>query len=323
MSRTLVTGANGQVGSDLIRALRRREGARQVVGLDVAPPRSTNASDAAAHVTADVRDRAALEAAVREHDIGTVYHLASLLSASGEHDPDAAWSVNMNGLKHVLDLARAHGLKVFWPSTIAVFGPATPKDAAPQEAKLDPRTMYGVTKVSGELLCRYYHEKYGVDVRSLRYPGLVSYTAPPGGGTTDYAVDIFHAAVEERPYTCFLRADTRLPMMYMPDAVEAALRLMDAPAEQIGVRTSYNVAAMSFRADLLADAIADRMPDFECTFAPDDARQQIADAWPRSLDDRAARADWGWQPAFGLEAMVEDMLSKLAAAQPEGKMIGG
>ena len=316
MARILITGANGQVGSDLCAALRPQGHAAHLVTLDVQPARPSlggaAASEPPPHVVADVRDRGALERVIVEHDVGTVYHLASLLSVNGERAPDRAWSVNMEGLKHVLDLARERGLKVFWPSSIAVFGPSTPKDPAPQTSPLDPRTMYGVTKVSGELLCQYYHEKYGVDVRSLRYPGLIGHTAPPGGGTTDYAVDIFRAAAAGAPYTCFVRPGTRLPMMYMPDAARATLALMAADAERLTVRTSYNVAALSFTAGALADAIAARVPGFRCRFEPD-ARQAIADAWPHTIDDTLARTDWDWQPAFGLEAMVEDMLSKLRA----------
>ena len=328
MARLLITGANGQVGSDLHAALRRQDRAAYLVTLDVQsarPPLGGGAGSHTPHVTADVRDRGALERIVTEHDVDTVYHLASLLSVSGERAPDRAWSVNVEGLKNVLDLAREYDLKVFWPSSIAVFGPSTPKNPAPQTPPLDPRTMYGVTKVSGELLCQYYHEKYGVDVRSLRYPGLISHMAPPGGGTTDYAVEIFRAAAAGEPYTCFVRPGTRLPMMYMPDAARATLALMAADAERLTVRTSYNVAALSFTAEALADAIAARVPGFRCRFAPD-TRQAIADSWPHAVDDAPARTDWDWQPAFGLEAIVEDMLEKLretAASQPEGRTVGG
>ncbi len=310
MQRILVTGAGGQIGSELVDTLRRRHGAEQIVRTDIRP-----AGDGAAggpQECLDVRDGDALRALVERYDVGTVYHLASLLSAAGEDAPDRTWDVNMTGLKHVLDLARAFDLKVFWPSSIAVFGPATPKKEAPQQAVLDPRTMYGITKVSGELLCRYYHEKHGVDVRSLRYPGLISYKTPPGGGTTDYAVEIFYAAAAGEAYTCFVRPETRLPMMYMPDALQAALTLMDAPVEHVTVRTSYNVGALSFTAEALADALAARVPGFTCRFKPDD-RQAIADAWPEAVDDAPARTDWDWHPCYGLEAMVEAMLAHLRA----------
>lgn len=308
MQRLLVTGASGQIGSDLIDELRRRHGAEAVIGADLAPPASPEIDGPHEHL--DVRDRKALEATLEEHQVKTIYHLASLLSASGEKVPDRAWEVNIEGLKNVLDLARERDLRVFWPSSIAVFGPATPKEQAPQETVLDPSTMYGVTKVSGELLCRYYHRKHGVDVRSLRYPGLISYKTPPGGGTTDYAVEMFYAAAESRSYTCFVGPETRLPMMYMPDAIEAALTLMAADPDRISVRTSYNIASMSFSAEELARALEARVPDFSCRFAPDE-RQEIADSWPRSVDDTPAREDWGWQPAYDLERMTDEMLEKL------------
>ncbi len=311
MNRILVTGANGQIGSDLVRMLRREHGTDRVVALDLQPPPGANgAADGCRYETVDVRDRAALDRVVRTHEVGTVYHLASLLSASGERHPDRTWDVNVNGLKHVLDLARTHQLKVFWPSSIAVFGPDAPKERTPQETILNPDTMYGVTKRSGELLCRYYHKRFGVDVRSLRYPGLISYTAPPGGGTTDYAVDMLAAAVRGDAYTCFLRPDTRLPMMYMPDALRAVRTLMAADPDALSVRTSYNVAAFSFSAEELAAAIHARCPGFEVAYEPDE-RQAIAETWPSSVDDTTARTDWGWTPTFDLGAMVEDMLEHL------------
>jgi nucleoside-diphosphate-sugar epimerase len=309
MKRILVTGSNGQIGSDLVRTLRRRHGTDRVVALDVEPPAIVNGAAARTEV-ADVRDADALARVVHEHEIGAVYHLASLLSASGERKPDRAWDVNVNGLKHVLDLAREHALRVFWPSSIAVFGPDTPKTETPQETILTPDTMYGVTKRSGELLCRYYHRRYGVDVRSVRYPGLISYLTPPGGGTTDYAVDMLQAAERGEPYTCFLRPDTRLPMMYMPDALQAIHDLMAADADALSVRTSYNVTAFSFSAEELADAIRAHCPSFTVEYAPDE-RQQIADSWPASIDDTTARADWDWAPSFDLDAMVADMLEHL------------
>lgn len=318
MKRTLVTGANGQIGSDLVRALCRAHGADRVVALDLQPPPTSNGTTDKWHIeVADVCDRAALARIIREYEVGTIYHLASLLSAAGEQQPDRTWTVNVNGLKHVLDEAREHNLRVFWPSSIAVFGPDTPKEDTPQETILNPDTMYGVTKRSGELLCRYYHKRFGVDVRSLRYPGLISYAAPPGGGTTDYAVDMLVAAARGKSYTCFLRPDTRLPMMYMPDALRAACALMAADAEALSVRTSYNVAAFSFSAEELAAAIRMHCPDFEVTYEPD-ARQAIADSWPSSIDDTPARTDWNWTPEFDLDAMVEDMLEHLRESREEG-----
>lgn len=305
----LITGANGQVGSELVSALSEGFGAKHVVASDLQDGPDRNG--AVVYEQLDVRDASALRRIVEGYDVGVVYHLASLLSVTGEQDPDRAWEVNMDGLKHVLDLARQRDMQVFWPSSIAVFGPATPKERAPQDTILDPRTIYGITKVSGELLCRYYFERYGVDVRSLRYPGLISHTAPPGGGTTDYAVEIFHAATAGSDYECFVGPETRLPMMYMPDAVRAALELMDVPNGRINVRTSYNVGALSFTADEIAQAIRRRVPDFEVRFRPD-RRQQIADSWPQSVDDSRAREEWGWRHEYDLIALVDDMLEHLS-----------
>jgi nucleoside-diphosphate-sugar epimerase len=334
MKRVLVTGANGQIGSELVQVLREREGIETVVGADLEPPAERLSSNGAPaesgphghpHEVLDVRNRPALRQVMRAHSIDTVFHLASLLSATGEQAPDRAWDVNMAGLKHVLDLARdfeeedgpsvraPRSVRVFWPSSIAAFGPAT-GSPAPQAAVLDPQTMYGVTKVSGELLCRYYHRKHGVDVRSVRYPGLVSHAAPPGGGTTDYAPEMCRAAAEDRAYTCFVEPQTRLPMMYMPDALDAALDLMDAPSDVLSVRTSYNVGALSFPAAELADVLAARAgPAFDCRFDPDPGRQAIADSWPADVDDQSARDDWGWQPRYDLDATVDDMLEHLRA----------
>lgn len=306
-SRILVTGACGQIGSDLVRALRDRHGPDAVIATDLkaddSPP------DGAPYAQLDVRDGERLNTLLDRYEVGTVYHLASLLSARGEQDPDLAWQVNVEGLRHVLNAARERGLKIFWPSSIAVFGPTTPRHA-PQHTILEPTTMYGTTKVSGELLCQYYALKHGVDVRSLRYPGLISYSAPPGGGTTDYAVEIFHALLQDGTYTSFLKPETRLPMMYMPDALSATLGLMDAPAESIRVRTSYNVTAFSFSAEELAATLRKRFPTFEVDYAPD-FRQAIADSWPASVDDKAARTDWDWNPQYDLEAMVDDMIRHL------------
>jgi nucleoside-diphosphate-sugar epimerase len=322
MSRTLVTGANGQIGSELVDMLRTRHGGGQVVGLDLQSPAVGNGRAAEGpFVTADVRDRAALAEVVDEYEVDTVYHLASLLSATGEQHPDRTWDVNTGGLKHVLDLAREHDLQVFWPSSIAVFGPSTPKENTPQQTVLDPTTMYGVTKRSGELLCRYYHRRFGVDVRSLRYPGLISYKTAPGGGTTDYAVDMYRRAAAGADYTCFLRSDTRLPMMYMPDALRATRSLMNADGDALTVRDSYNVGAFSFSPADLTAAIQEHVPAFTSTYEPDE-RQTIADNWPASVDDRAARTDWGWAPEYDLDAMTEDMLDHLGVGAREHGSVG-
>jgi nucleoside-diphosphate-sugar epimerase len=308
MRTILVTGALGQIGSDLVGALRETHGAGAVLATDLAD--EDEGGPSGPYERLDVTDGARLNDLVQRYDVGTVYHLASLLSATGERKPDLAWDVNTGGLRHVLEAARAHGLAVFWPSSIAVFGPTTPRHA-PQRTVLEPTTMYGVTKVAGELLCQYYHARHGVDVRSLRYPGLISHSTPPGGGTTDYAVEIFYAAAEGRPFTCFLEPETRLPMMYMPDALRATLGLMAADPGRLTVRTSYNVGALSFSCEELAAALRRRFPAFEVSYVPD-FRQQIAASWPSAVDDAEARADWGWQPEYDLDAMVDDMIAHLA-----------
>ncbi|HET8657103.1 MAG TPA: NAD-dependent epimerase/dehydratase family protein [Longimicrobiaceae bacterium] len=310
MTSVLVTGANGQIGTDLVAALRARHGAERVIASDLAPEPPADVADRGPYARLDVTDEARLREILDRHGVDTVYHLASLLSATGEQRPELCWEVNLLGLRNVLEAARQRGLRVFWPSSIAVFGPATPRAETPQTTLLDPRTMYGVTKVSGELLCRYYAERLDVDVRSVRFPGIVSYTAPPGGGTTDYAVAIFYGALQEGRYVCFVRPETRLPMMYMPDALRAVLGVMDAPAGAITIRTSYNLTAMSFSAEELAAEIRRRVPGFEVVYEPD-YRQQIAESWPATIDDTRAREDWGWSPRFDLAAMVEDMLVHL------------
>ncbi len=308
MSNILVTGARGQIGSDLVRALRERHGAEAVIATDLRDP-DEEATGSGPYEVVDIRDYEKLDAAIQRYNVDTIYHLASLLSARGEQAPDLAWEVNMGGLRNALELARENDLKVFWPSSIAVFGPTSPKHA-PQRTILEPSTMYGVTKVAGELLCQYYFSRFGVDVRSLRYPGLISYGAEPGGGTTDYAVEIFHAAIQKGEYTCFLDAETRLPMMYMPDAVRATIELMEVEAEALSVRTSYNVTAFSFSAEELSASIAKRIEGFVTHYAPD-FRQAIAASWPSSIDDSSARSDWNWEPAFTLDEMVDEMLVQL------------
>ena len=314
METILVTGASGQIGSDLVAALCARHGPGQVVASDVQST-STTAS-AARYETVDVRDRARLEAVIEKHRVRVVYHLASLLSARGEAHPEQSWAVNVDGLRNVLEIARAQSLQVFWPSSIAVFGPDVPRHQASQAVALNPTTIYGVTKVTGEMLCAYYARKFGVDVRSLRFPGIVSTSAPPGGGTTDYAVEMLRAAANGDDYVCFLRADTALPMMYMPDAIQATLDLMDVRPERVKLRRGYNVAAISFAPQDLAGAIAQHVPGFACRYEPD-VRQTIADSWPASIDDACAREDWGWQPSFDLDMMVADVLGKLGVEELE------
>ncbi len=307
MQQILVTGANGQIGSDLVAILREKYGAAHVVGSDLKLPAGDTVGP---HEIVDVTDYEQLRAIIKKHSINTIYHLASILSATGEKNPELAWRVNLNGLKNVLDLAATQECKVFWPSSIAVFGPTTPKEHTPQQTVLEPDTIYGITKSAGELLCNYYHKHFELDVRSVRYPGLISYTAPPGGGTTDYTIEMLRAAAGGEDYTCFVGPETKLPMMYMPDAVRASLQLMDAEPEAISIRTSYNIEAFSFTAAELEAEIQKTIPRFSCNYKPD-FRQEIADSWPASLDDSSARSDWQWKPQYTLSEMVEDMLIHL------------
>lgn len=318
MTKILVTGATGQIGSELTLALREIHGGANVIAADKRPP-NERLSETGPFITLDVTDRKQLESAVCEHKITEIYHLAAILSATGEQNPDLAWRVNMEGLYNVLEVAKNFGVKkIFWPSSIAVFGPKTPKENVPQDTILSPTTMYGITKVAGELLCEYYHRRYGLDVRGLRFPGIISSETPPGGGTTDYAVEIFYAAVRGEPYTCFVRPDTVLPMMYMPDCLKATLMLMNADPSRLRFRI-YNVTGMSFSAAELAEEIKKRVPNFRVEYKPD-FRQAIADSWPRTIDDSAAREDWGWQPDYDLPKMVEAMLTALHKRKERGEI---
>ncbi|HZX27796.1 MAG TPA: NAD-dependent epimerase/dehydratase family protein [Telluria sp.] len=312
MERILIIGANGQIGSELVDTLARKHGAQNVIASDIGP---VNVYNAARYERLDVLDKDGLGRFIASENITQVYQLAALLSATGEQAPLKAWTLNMDGLLNILEIARERGeagqpLRVFWPSSIAAFGPNTPADATPQYTVMDPTTIYGISKLAGERLCEYYFTKYGVDVRSIRYPGIISYKSPPGGGTTDYAIAIFHAALRGERYDCFLGPETTLPMIYMPDAIRATIELMEAPAEQVRIRSSYNVAGVSFNPRELAAAIAKKLPDFRIAYAPD-SRQAIADTWPRSLDDSRAGADWGWQVRIGVEDMVADMLANI------------
>jgi nucleoside-diphosphate-sugar epimerase len=303
----LVIGANGQIGTVLTEALRERYSDDQVIATDIKAPEEAKGR----FEILDVLDAEALHQIIKKNNIQQIYHLAAILSAKGEQNPKWAWEVNMGGLFHVLEAAKEYGCRVFFPSSIAVFGGESPKEHTPQHAVLQPQTVYGISKVAGEHWCNYYFDKYGVDARSVRYPGIISYQSQPGGGTTDYAVDIYHKAVQGEAYECFLAADTPLPMMYMPDAIRATLDIMHAPAEQVKLRIGYNIAAMSFTPKEIYEAIRQEMPDFQISYKPD-YRQSIADSWPASIDDSAARTDWGWQPAYDLERMTKDMLSHLA-----------
>lgn len=316
--RILVIGANGQIGTVLTQALRNAYGMNNVVASDINTPLR---SVIGTFEKLDVLDGERLRAVVRKYGITQIYHLAAILSAKGEQNPRQTWDINMNALWNVLEIARQeHIRKVYYPSTIAVFGTQTPKQDTPQFTPMHPTTMYGITKQAGEQLCEYYFRRFGLDVRSLRYPGIVSYESLPGGGTTDYAVDIYYKAVENKPFECFLQADTALPMMYMPDAVRATLELMEAPKDNIKLRYGYNVQGMTFTPAEIAAEIQKHVPAFQVTYNPD-FRQAIADSWVCSLDDTEARQDWGWKPAFDLASMTTDMLHNLrlrdTATHPE------
>jgi nucleoside-diphosphate-sugar epimerase len=316
--KILVIGASGQIGVELTLALRKVYGNNNVVASDL---REENEllKGTGPYVSLDVMNKEMLHVQVIRQNITQIYLLAAILSATGEKNPNLAWNLNMQGLLNVLDIAREEQIqKVYWPSSIAVFGPTSPKINCPQQTIIEPITVYGISKYAGEFWCNYYHQRYGVDVRSLRYPGLISYKSAPGGGTTDYAVEIFHDALEEKKYNCFLREDTYLPMMYMPDAIKATLQLMEAPQEQIKVRTSYNIAAMSFSPKEIAAAIQKHIPDFTIHYKPD-YRQTIADSWPQSIDDTSARNDWNWKPDFDLELMTADMIQNLQEAKGPAK----
>lgn len=312
MKKILVTGATGQIGSELTPALRARYGVENVIAAGHARTPTPGTVGAGPYCQLDVRDRATLQATVTTHRVDTIYHLASLLSAEAEATPQLAWDINMNGLLNVLETARQQHCAVFFPSSIGAFGPLTPPENTPQDTIQHPTTMYGITKVSGELLCDYYYKRFGVDARGVRYPGLISCKTLPHGGTTDYAVHIFYAALKEKQYACFLRAGTRLDMMYMPDAIKAAIDLMEAESARLVHRNGYNITAMSFAPEDIAAAIARRIPDFVMRYEIDPVRQAIAESWPRHMDDSAARHEWGWRPDYDLEAMVDDMLDQLS-----------
>lgn len=306
MKNILVTGAFGQIGSELVPALQKKVGIDHVVALG----HSNIPKDFKGIVEkAEISNQKKIEVIVKKYSIDTIFHLVSLLSAKGEIDPTLTWNVNMNGLKLILDLGVARHMKVFWPSSIAAFGPTTPRVMTPQQTVLEPTTMYGVTKVSGELLVHYYHKKYNLDVRSVRYPGLISWKTPPGGGTTDFAVAIFYDGLQKGTYECFVRPDTMLPMMYMDDAIRGTIELMDSDAKKLTIRTSYNLAAISFTARELVREINKHIK-VSVTYKPDH-RQKIADSWPKSIDDRVARHDWGWKHEYTLSKMTTTMIEKL------------
>ena len=306
--RILIIGANGQIGTELTHALVARHGADAVITSDVVPQGRVLG---VRHEQFDVTEASALTALVEHHEITQIYLLAAALSARGEQHPKWAWDLNMKSLLNVLEIARTHNLeRIFWPSSIAAFGPSTPREQTPQHTVMDPTTVYGISKLTGEGWCAWYHRNHGVDVRSIRYPGVISWKTLPGGGTTDYAVEIFHSALKQGHYTSFLAQDTALPMMYMPDAIRATLELMDAPSECVRERHAYNLAGISFTPADIAASIAKHVPGFSLRCEPD-FRQAIADSWPRSINDESAQTDWGWKPQYDLDTMVQDMLFNL------------
>lgn len=308
--KILVIGASGQIGVELTLALRKIYGNANVIASDL---REQNPllEGSGPYVSLDVMNKEMLHVQVIRQGITQIYLLAAILSATGEKNPGLAWNLNMQGLLNVLDIAREERLhKVYWPSSIAVFGPSSPKKNCPQQTIIEPVTVYGISKYAGEFWCNYFFHRFGVDVRSLRYPGLISWKSAPGGGTTDYAVEIFHEALEDNRYECFLEEDTYLPMMYMPDAIRATIELMEAPADRVGLRTSYNISAMSFSPREIAAEIEKHLPGFAVSYKPD-YRQQIANSWPQSIDDSVARAHWGWKEKYDLATMTEDMIRNL------------
>lgn len=318
--RIMVTGAAGQIGSELTPALRLRYGDENVLAVAHITEPTEDVLATGPIEYADVTDKDGIGELISRYRIDTIHHLAAILSARGEQNPDSAWEVNINGLKNILDLAREYELaQIIIPSSIAVFGPQTPRDGTPQETVLRPNTIYGVTKVAGELLCDYYHDKYGVDVRGMRFPGLISYKTPPGGGTTDYAVAIFYEAVKYNRYTCFVKEQTVLPMMYMPDAIRCFIDLQEADGSRLKYRNAYNVTGFSFNVTDLADAIRRHIPDFRIGYRPD-FRQKIADSWPNTIDDSAARQDWGWKPKYTLQSMTEEMIEQLRRRHERGEL---
>ena len=308
--KILVIGASGQIGVELTLALRKIYGNTHVIASDL---REQNAllEGTGPYVSLDVMNKEMLHVQVIRQGITQIYHLAAILSATGEKNPGLAWHLNMQGLLNVLDIAREEKIhKVYWPSSIAVFGPTSPKKNCPQQTIIEPTTVYGISKYAGEFWCNYFHQRFGVDVRSLRYPGLISYKSPPGGGTTDYAIEIFYEALEEKKYECFLDENTYLPMMYMPDAIRATIELMEAPADKISIRTSYNISGMSFSPKEIGAQVKKHIPDFTISYKPD-YRQAIANSWPQSIDDSVARKDWGWKEEYDLSAMTSDMFANL------------
>jgi len=320
MKNILVTGAAGQIGTELVMALRQKYGNDNVLATGRKTKPTKQVLNSGPFEFVNINDKESVEKLIKKYDIDTIYNMAAILSAVGEDKPSLCWNVNMNGLINILDLAIQYDLtRVFVPSSIAAFGPETPKNNTPQETILKPTTMYGVTKVSGELISDYYFQKFGIDIRGMRYPGIISNETLPGGGTTDYAVEIFYEAIKNKKYECFVNKDTVLPMMYMPDCIKATLDLMDAEISSLKHHSDFNVTAMSFSVEELADEIKKHIPEFTCTYKPD-FRQKIADSWPSSIDDSVARKEWNWKPAYDLAKMTEDMIQVLSKKHENGKL---
>jgi len=313
MKQILVTGAVGQIGSELVLALRKRYGASNVIASDIRVPESSDLKESGPFETLDVLDPNSITRIMQLYEVGTVYHLAAVLSAIGESRPGVAWQINMNGLYNFLEAARQYHCALFFPSSIGAFGKSTPLDGTPQDTIQRPDTIYGVTKVAGELLCDYYHKRFNLDTRGLRFPGLISYVAEPGGGTTDYAVSIFYEAIKHKKFTCYLKPDTYLDMMYMPDALRAMVELMESDPAKLVHRNSFNVSAMHFTPEQLAAEIRKFVRGFEISYEVDPVRQGIADSWPNYMDDSCARKEWSWKPEYDMERMVKDMIEKLTA----------
>ncbi len=311
MKKILVTGALGQIGSELTATLRRRYGDANVVATDIHMPTDTVLRDSGPFEFLDVLDPHHITRVMQMYDVTTIYHLAAVLSATGESRPNVAWQVNVNGLYNILEAARQYRCSLFFPSSIGAFGKTTPQDQTPQDTIQRPQTIYGVTKLTGELICDYYHKRFNLDARGVRFPGLISYQTEPGGGTTDYAVEIFYEAVRHRKYTCYLRSDSRLDMMYMPDAITAMIQLMEADPERLVHRNAFNITGMNCTPDELAGEIRRHIADFKITYEVDPVRQAIADSWPNSMDDSAARQEWDWAPQYDMSAMTVEMLTRL------------
>lgn len=320
MKKIMVTGAVGQIGSELTMALRKKYGNDNVLAADYKTKLKPELKESGPFEFIDVVKRETIDEVIKKYNIDTIYHLAAILSVAGEKNPKLCWDVNINGTYNILEAALAHNIiRIFFPSSIGVFGPETPLNNTPQETIIRPKTMYGVTKLTGELLSDYYVKRFGLDVRGCRYPGIISYETLPGGGTTDYAVAIYYEAVKNKKYTCFVKEDTRLPMMYMPDCLKAAIDLMEVDYSRLKHHSDFNVAAMSFSVGELATEIKKHIPEFTCKYEPD-FRQKIANSWPAIIDDSVARKEWGWKPSYNLATMTKDMLEVLTKRQAEGKL---